>query len=201
MLLAVSANHQVWWHLARASGLVAWALVSASVLWGLIVAGRLTRHIPPPAWNLDLHRFLGGLAVTFTGLHILGLVADTYVHFSWAGVLVPFASTWKPGAVAWGVVGFYLLLAIELTSLAMRRLPRRFWRRVHATSFVLFVAATIHGLRAGTDAGNATVRWGLVAFVLTLLVVSPLRIALPARRKRRRADRAVAGGARRPTVQ
>jgi DMSO/TMAO reductase YedYZ heme-binding membrane subunit len=199
VLLALTPNHQIWWHLARASGLVAWALVSVSVLWGLIVSGRLTRRVPPPAWNLDLHRFLGGLAVTFTALHIVGLMADSYVQFSWVDVLVPFATSWKPGAVAWGIVAFYLLLAVELTSLAMRRLPRRLWRNVHATSFLLFVATTIHGLRAGTDAGQPAVRWGLAALMLLLVVVSPLRLVLPARRKRRRAEQAAARPTRHPS--
>ena len=54
-------------------------------------------------------------------------------------------------AVAWGVVAGYLLLAVELTSLARARLPKRAWRRVHTASFVLFVMATVHGLSAGTD--------------------------------------------------
>ena len=49
---------------------------------------------------------------------------------------MPFASSYKPAAVALGVVAMYLLLAIELTSLAMRKLPRRTWHAVHLTSFV-----------------------------------------------------------------
>ncbi|HVM66737.1 MAG TPA: hypothetical protein VMU14_17850, partial [Acidimicrobiales bacterium] len=70
-----------------------------------------------------------------------------------ASVLVPFASTWHPLAIAWGVVSLYLLAAVELTSLVRRHLPRTLWRRVHALSFPLFVSATVHGLSAGTDAG------------------------------------------------
>ena len=42
-----------------------------------------------------------------------------------AELFVPLASAWKPGAVAWGVVALYLLLAIEITSLLQRRIPRR----------------------------------------------------------------------------
>ena len=72
-----------------------------------------------------MHRFLGGAAVTFTGLHVAGLVADSYVHFGVADVLVPGASSWRPGAVAPGVVSLYLLAAVELTSLFMRRSRRR----------------------------------------------------------------------------
>ena len=42
----------------------------------------------------------GGLAIAATGLHATALVADTYVHFGAADVLVPFASSWRPLAVA-----------------------------------------------------------------------------------------------------
>jgi predicted ferric reductase len=58
---------------------------------------------------------------------------------------------WHPLAVAWGIVGLYLLLAVELTSLAMSRLPRRLWRRVHMASFLVFATTSVHALTAGTD--------------------------------------------------
>ena len=45
-------------------------------------------------------------------------------------------------------------LAIEVTSLLQRRIPRRLWHAVHLSSFGLFAFATIHALTAGTDAGS-----------------------------------------------
>ena len=60
------------------------------------------------------------------------------------------SALWHPAAVAWGVVAGYLLVAVELTSLARNRISKRTWRRVHTASFVLFVFATVHGLTAGT---------------------------------------------------
>jgi hypothetical protein len=115
------------WYIARSAGFVAWGLVSASVIWGMAFAGRLARRRPPAAWVLDLHRFLGGLAVVFTGVHLLGLTADRYTNFGLEHILVPFTSTYRPRSVAWGVIAFWLVLAIEGTSLLMHRLPRRAW--------------------------------------------------------------------------
>ncbi len=100
---------QLWWYTARAGGLVAWALLSASVLWGLSLSTRALGKRPRPNWLLDLHRFLGGAAVVFTGIHVLSLMLDSYVHFGLVEVLVPFASQLAPGAVAWGIAGLYLL--------------------------------------------------------------------------------------------
>ena len=147
-------NPQVAWYAARAAGIMAWLLLTVSVLWGLLLSTRVLGGHPTQRWLLDLHRFLGGLAVTFTAVHVASLVADTYVDFGAVDTLIPFASEWRPGAVALGVVGMWLLVAVELTSLLMRRLPRRAWRAVHLLSYGVFWMATLHGLAAGADARN-----------------------------------------------
>lgn len=167
------------WYAARASGLVAWGLATASVLWGLFLSTRVTRGRPSRSWLLDLHRFLGGLAVVFTLVHVVALIADSYIEFSIVDVLVPFASGWQPWAVAWGVVAFWILLAIELTSLAKARLPVRVWRAVHMASFPLFAFATIHAITAGTDAGNGLVVVTFVAAIASVCGLTAIRVAAP----------------------
>ena len=125
-------SSQTWWDVARAGGIVAWALASLTVIGGLQLSTRLVRK-PAPSWVLDVHRFLGGLTVAFVVVHMVGLAADQFIGFGPAELLVPFASSYKPAAVALGVVGMYLLVAIEITSLAMQKLPRRTWHAVHLT--------------------------------------------------------------------
>jgi predicted ferric reductase len=146
------------WYVARAAGLVGWGLLAAATLWGLALSSKVFGKRPRPNWLLDMHRWLGGVALIFTGVHVLALLADQYVHFGLTSLLVPFASKWHPVAVAWGVVAFYLLLAVELTSLARARLSKKVWRRVHFASFALFIVSTIHGLTAGTDTKTAMAR-------------------------------------------
>lgn len=145
---------QLWWMAARSGGYVAWVLLAASVIWGLMLSGRLRPGRVRPAWQLDLHRFLGGLATVFTGVHVASIVLDSHTDFGLADVLVPFASSWQPAAVAWGIVALYLLLAVEVTSLVRARMPQRWWRRVHVLSLPLYAIATVHLLTAGTDASN-----------------------------------------------
>src|SRR3954468_1734432 len=146
-------NH-LFWYTARAGGIVAWALLAASVIWGLWLSGRVRPFGARPAWILDLHRFLGGLATIFVGVHVASILLDSYTSFGLTDVLVPFASSWHPLAVAWGVVAMYLLLAVELTSLARHRLPQPLWRVIHVASLPLFVLSTVHYVVAGTDASN-----------------------------------------------
>ena len=64
---------------------------------------------PRPNWLLDMHRWLGGTALAFTGVHVVALLADQYMHFGLSSILIPLASKWHPVAVAWGIVAAYLL--------------------------------------------------------------------------------------------
>ncbi len=87
---------------------------------------------------------------------MLALVGDNYTHFTAAHLLVPFASAWEPGSVALGVVAFWMLAAVQVTSWMMKKLPKRLWRAVHMLSYVAFVMVTWHAIAAGTDASS---RW------------------------------------------
>jgi DMSO/TMAO reductase YedYZ heme-binding membrane subunit len=180
---------QLWWHIARATGIVAWALLAAAVVWGLLLSTRLARRRPTPAWLLDLHRFLGASAVAFTAVHLAGLVADNYVHFDVADLLIPYATAWRPGPVALGVVSLYLLAVVEATSLAMRRIPRRAWRSVHLTSYVLFWSATFHFILAGTDAPNPLARAGIDLVAALVVFLTLVRVFDPRGRSREHAHR------------
>ncbi len=207
-------TNSLWWYVARAGGLVSWALLAAAVLWGLALRSRILGSRPRPAWLLDLHRYLAAIAVIFVGVHVGAILLDGYVHFDLVQVLIPFTSTWHPGAVAWGIVAAYLLLAVELTSLARAHLSRTLWRRVHYVSFPLFVFATIHALSAGTDRATSAFQIGVwsVCALVALLTALRARSAAPARpaaAARRPAPRPGAGsvglaarppGAPRPSV-
>src|SRR3954451_18093332 len=139
------------WYVARSSGLVAWALILATIVWGLLLATKVLGRRPTPAWLLSLHRYLGALAVVFVGVHVGAILLDTYTDFGITDVLVPFTGSWHPIAVAWGIVGMYLLAAIEITSLLRHRMSKRAWHAVHLLSYFLFATTTVHMLTAGTD--------------------------------------------------
>ena len=176
---------QVWWYVARATGIVAWSLLTLSMTWGLMLRTKLLNGRPAPRWLLDLHRFLGALSIVFVALHLAGLVADSYAHFGPAELFVPLASSWRPAAVALGVVALYLLVAVEVTSLLMRRLPRRWWRAVHLSSFATFLLSTLHTVTAGTDARNSVLILAVNAAVAAILFLVLVRVLAPGRARGR----------------
>ena len=144
-------SHHLAWYVARGTGIVAWGLIVASMVWGLLYATRVLGRRARPWWMLGVHRFLGALAVVFVVVHVLAVVADSYTSFGLVDVLVPFASAWKPIPVALGIVGMYILVTVEITSLLQRHLPRPVWRQIHLASYGLFAFATLHAMSAGTD--------------------------------------------------
>ncbi|MEO5841809.1 MAG: ferric reductase-like transmembrane domain-containing protein [Acidimicrobiales bacterium] len=149
------------WYVARAGGFLAWALSAFSILWGLLITSRaLGKRITGPRL-LDLHRFIGGLSVVFVFVHILGLRLHRFqdIHFGFKDIFIPMSSSWHPGAVAYGIVAFYLLIAVELTSLLRRKIPASIWRRVHYSGFFVFLLGSIHALKVGTDVQNPVIWW------------------------------------------
>ena len=144
------------------------------------LSSKLVRRRKVPAWLLDLHKYLGTLSLAFIAVHLVALVADSYVDFGPRDLLVPMASAWRPGAVAGGIVVMYLLLVVQVTSWCMKRLPRTVWHRIHLTSFAVFVMGTVHGVLAGADSSNVLVQFGAVAgttIVLFLVLVRLLNVS------------------------
>jgi predicted ferric reductase len=176
---------KVWWYVSRSTGIVAWALLALAVLWGLALSTRALGRKTTGPWLLDVHRFFGGLAVIFTIIHFVTLSFDPYMSTTYGyeitQAFVPFASKWKPGPMAWGIVAFYLLLAVELTSLLKMRLPQKFWRAVHLASYALYAMATVHLLTAGTEKQNPLMRWSVLVTVGAVVFFTVYRIIGPGR--------------------
>jgi predicted ferric reductase len=175
------------WYLSRSSGLVSGVLIIATLIWGILLSTQLVKSVKKPAWLLDLHRWLATLSVVFVVIHLASLLADSYVEFDIADILIPFASEWKTSAVAWGVVGIYLLAVIQLSSWqAIRsRIPRRVWHGIHLMAFPLAWVVVMHAGAAGTDVNNRYYTIGVLTLVLVLVFVIIYRILAGTGRKNR----------------
>ena len=142
------------WILARATGLTAYALLTLSMLAGLVLKSRPFGRALKAASVMDTHRFLSLLALGAVGLHALTLVLDSTVHIGLGALLVPGLSPYRPVAVGLGVAAAELM-ALVIASFSLRgRIGQRNWRRLHWATFGLFALATAHGLAAGTDSSR-----------------------------------------------
>jgi DMSO/TMAO reductase YedYZ heme-binding membrane subunit len=141
------------WYLARSAGIVAYLLLSSSVLLGVLIAGR-ARFTWPKFAVEEVHRFLAILTGVFIVLHGGSLLLDRVVPISLAQELVPFTSPYRPFAVGLGICAMELMVAVGVTNALRRRMPYRMWRTLHYLTLPAWLLASLHGVLAGTDAGD-----------------------------------------------
>ena len=140
------------WYAARAGGVVAYVLLSAVVALGVAMAGKMTLKRWPKFAIESVHRFGGILVGVFIAIHVVAVAIDAYLPFSITSLLVPFTSKYRPVWIGLGIVAMELLVALAFTNhYRNRRLSYLTWRRVHYTNFVVWGAATLHGVGSGTD--------------------------------------------------
>jgi ferredoxin-NADP reductase/DMSO/TMAO reductase YedYZ heme-binding membrane subunit len=174
----------VWWYVARASGLLAWALLGVAVMCGLLMSTQLNRG-RSRQWTQGFHEFVGALAVVFTVIHLASVLATNDLRIGVPQLLIPFTRPDNPVAQGCGVLACYLLATVMLTSWARAVLPWRWWRRVHLLAFPLWGLACVHTVLAGTDIAHPLLHWtgvGMAAVILFLAIVRLLtmRPAVPA---------------------
>jgi methionine sulfoxide reductase heme-binding subunit len=175
---AFLAHAPVAWYVARAAGLVAFGFLTLSVWLGLAMSTRLLgpkRQKQLFGW----HQTLAWSGLSMLGLHLGALLFDPTLHFGLGSVLVPFASPWRPAAVAAGVVAGWLALAVAASFRLRRWIGQKGWRRLHYATFAAFFLALGHALTSGTDlkGGGGPIVAALAAGPVVWLVL--YRILMP----------------------
>ena len=155
-------NDPTFWLLARASGLSAYVLLTLSVLAGLVVKARPFGKAMKPATAVDLHKTLALLGLTALALHGLTLVLDETVEIGLGALLVPGLAPYRPLWTGVGVVAGELMLVVYVSFALRRRIGQRNWRRLHWATYATFLAATAHGLLAGSDSAAP---WALALYL------------------------------------
>jgi DMSO/TMAO reductase YedYZ heme-binding membrane subunit len=154
------------WYVTRATGLVTLLLLTASVLLGVLTAGRFASDKWPRFLTVGLHRNVSVLILVFLALHVGTTVIDTYTSIPVISAFIPFSTSYKTGWLALGAVACDLLIALVVTSLVRNRLGHKAWRRIHWAAYLCWPVAVTHGLGAGTD---RTTIW---VFALTVVCVA-----------------------------
>ena len=175
------SHDPTFWLIARATGLLAFALVSATVAAGLVLKGRPLPMLRP-AGVTDVHRFLSLLSLMAIALHGIALVLDSTVEVSLQALVVPGLVPYRPLWTGVGVVVAELMLLVHLSFRYRKRIGVRNWRRLHWVTYGIFVGAAAHGVMSGTDSDRP---WALAAYVLiigTAVGLTAWRATTPPRR-------------------
>ena len=140
------------WILGRATGVVAYLLLVALVLFGITLShpNRALRG-RSATMRMRTHVTLAVLTLAAVALHVVVLATDRYAGVGWAGALLPMNATYRPVGVTFGVLGTWLGLLAGLSAGAAGRLPARVWFPVHRVAALSFVLVLVHGLVTGWD--------------------------------------------------
>jgi ferric reductase like protein len=139
------------WYATRGSGAVALALLSLSVVLGILEVHRWSAAGAPRFMVAALHRSTSLLVLAFLAVHVLTAVLDSFAPIRLLDAVVPFGATYRPLWVGLGALALDALLAVLVTSLVRRRLGLRAWRAVHWAAYACWPVAMAHALGTGSD--------------------------------------------------
>ena len=174
--------HYAFWLASRSAGVVAYVLLSASVVLGLAMASRVVRGARV------LHERLALLALGAVAAHGLLLLPDTWLHPGLAELVLPFTSEYRPVWTGLGICAAYGAAGLSLTYYARRRLGARRWRTAHRFIPVAWALAAAHVIGAGTDVVSLWLQAVLALTVAAVVVLLRRRAVagdMPRRRPRR----------------
>jgi sulfoxide reductase heme-binding subunit YedZ len=169
MSFADTLDH-AWWLASRSAGIVAYLLLSASVVLGLAMALKLAppRHTP---LLRAIHERIALVSLGALAAHGLLLLGDGFLRPGLGGILVPFAMSYRPAWTGIGILAGYVTAGLSLTYYARRRIGARRWRAAHRLIPVAWGMAVVHVIGSGSDAGSL---WLQVPLALTISAVLTL---------------------------
>ena len=165
---------KVFWYLSRSTAIISFVILWLSIVWGLLVTGRLAQMWPGMASANDMHQFTGLLGLNLGLFHGLLLLGDRYIGFSVDQVIVPFATaSYRPVWVGLGQITFYLWFIVAFSFYVRKRIGQKVWRILHYASFLTFTLALVHGIFSGTDSDAGwlqVIYWGCAVSVFFLTI-------------------------------
>jgi methionine sulfoxide reductase heme-binding subunit len=174
------------WYAVRALGFLGYLVLTASVLYGLLLSTKILDAIAHRPVSFALHKDLSIVGLALLAVHGLLLLGDESFSFDLRSIVVPFASPYAPLEVGIGQLAFYGTAIITLSFYVRRQIGQRAWRLLHYATFLAFLGGPSPGLTAGSDSrtpwafGLYLAASSIAIFLLTYRIV--LSIATRPRR-------------------
>jgi hypothetical protein len=147
------------WYCVRALGFLAYLILAASVLYGLLLSTKILDAIAHRPVSFALHKDLAIVALIVGTLHGTLLTFDQSFSFTPLAILVPFESPYSPVSVGIGQLTLYATAVVTASFYIRRHIGQKTWRLLHYATFLAFVGASVHGIASGSDSGTAWSFW------------------------------------------
>ena len=175
-----------WWIVSRSSGIVAFVLVTISVLLGLTMAGKPVRD-PQFTKNLRaVHEQTALAGLVAIVVHGFAILADPWLKPGITGVAIPFTLGVHTFWTGLGVIAAYLAMLLGLSFYLRRQIGARLWRQAHRATIVVYVLGLFHALGAGSDTGSPLFLLWMVGTAVPIAILFVYRLGAARRAERRR---------------
>jgi len=184
--LLTRASNSWPWYIVRGAGIVAAVSLFLLMLSGIgSVTGHMFKFMEPlTAWAS--HKALGTVFGISVLIHMIGLLFDHFVPFNILDILVPWLSNYKPVTiwgmqlgslwVALGVLSFYAVALIVITSLVWIEKKPYMWKLIHLLSYAVMLFVFVHALYLGTDLAGGFLRWLWIALGIGIAYTVVIRL-------------------------
>ncbi|MCC7363740.1 MAG: hypothetical protein IT303_05175 [Dehalococcoidia bacterium] len=164
------------WALSRASGLAAFAVLTASMVMGLLISTKAGDGILSRPFVFDMHQFLSVASLALIAVHVGSLLFDRLFGFTSLSVLVPFLYPHEPLAMSAGIIAAWLTAITTASFWVRSRIGQKRWRTLHYLTFLAYLGGLGHGIFAGSDTELPFVYWGYVFSAAAVTALTALRI-------------------------
>ena len=169
--------------ISRLLGLLGTGLLVGGSLGGALMAARRSRNARLQQPENRSAAKNGHWLATFTSHRRLTLIGSVLLlahplpllgaaHRTGLGVMhliVPFTAPRQTLSASLGVLALYLLLVVLASSLAMKRIGRRYWRALHYGAYPALILGLFHGVLAGDFSGRPVALAHPVKLTLALI--------------------------------
>jgi methionine sulfoxide reductase heme-binding subunit len=171
----------LFWELARASGLAAYAALCIAVLTGLAPRTQALSFLAQNRAIRALHDFTPWIVIPAAVTHVLALLLDATAQVTLLDVFVPFQMSYGQLAIGLGTISVDILIVVLVTTWLRRRMSNSTWQLFHRLSYVGFVTMFFHAILSGTDLTSpvlAVPSWA-AALVIAYYALERVAKALP----------------------
>jgi len=139
--------------LARVIGLLGLALLIVSSIGGTLLASRTAQKVKfLKGKTFTYHRSLALIGAALFLLHPVPLLlAHATTGMRWWNIFVPFTAPKQGILIAWGTLAAYALLVVTLSSIYIKKMPRRRWRVLHYGSYAVLALGMLHALTISNE--------------------------------------------------
>ena len=186
----VNAAPVVFWHISRSTAFVALFFTWLSMIFGLLITGKVASKWPGATQTFELHQHASLLGLAFALIHVLILLGDRTLAFTLSQVIIPLAGeSYTPIWFSVGQFSLYAMIILTLSYSVRKTISQPVWRAIHFASFLQFTLAVVHGFFRGSDSGNLAAQIGYGICVVSVVALTVYRVAVSLRARAAKAAR------------